>query len=132
MFPVELCYLLGLSHPDTASVRRESNDCVFERVVKDTARDGSVFYKRIDLYKRDCFVLAAKQSRITGDKKMSDVPQLPGMESAPRGRRDNANRAWDLLMMNARAQAENYVRLQENGRLILPADIRRALNLKKV
>ena len=115
MFLVELCDLLGLSHPDTAGASHESNDYVFERVLKDTARDGTVSYKRIDLYKRDCFVLEAKQSRITGDKKIGDVQQLPGMESAPRGRRASANRAWDVLMMNARAQAENYVRL-------LPAD----------
>ncbi|XUY26298.1 class I SAM-dependent DNA methyltransferase [Agrobacterium sp. rho-8.1] len=52
-----------------------------------------------------------EQSRLSGDKKLADAPALPGLESAPRGRRASANRAWDLLMMNARAQAENYVRL---------------------
>jgi hypothetical protein len=52
-----------------------------------------------------------EQSRLSGDKKLADTPTLPGLGSAPRGRRASANRAWDVLMMNARAQAENYVRL---------------------
>ncbi|WP_348643369.1 class I SAM-dependent DNA methyltransferase [Rhizobium laguerreae] len=133
MFLVELCDLLGLSHPDTASVSHESNDYVFERVLKDTARDGTVSHKRIDLYKRDCFVLEAKQSRITGDKKIGNVQQLAGMESAPRGRRASANRAWDVLMMNARAQAENYVRLlpaaHEPPPFVLVCDVGHAIEV---
>ncbi len=79
--------------------------------MKEATRDGLASTKRIDLYKRDCFVLEAKQSRLSGDKKLGDAPQLPGFESVPRGRRASANRSWDVLMMNARAQAENYVRL---------------------
>ncbi|MDU0311072.1 class I SAM-dependent DNA methyltransferase [Rhizobium sp. 10PS4] len=133
MFLVELCDLLGLSHPDTASASHESNDYVFERLLKDTARDGTVSYKRIDLYKRDCFVLEAKQSRITGDKKIGDVPQPPGMDSAPRGRRASADRAWDVLMMNARAQAENYVRLlpaaHEPPPFVLVCDVGHAIEV---
>jgi SAM-dependent methyltransferase len=110
LFLTELCDLLGLPHADPASVSHENNDYVFERVVREKARDGTVSNRRIDLYKRDCFVLEAKQSRFAGEKKL-DTPELPGIGSAPRGRRAGANRAWDVLMMNARAQAENYVRL---------------------
>jgi hypothetical protein len=111
LFLTELCDLLGLPHAHPASASSEGNDYVFERVVREAGRDGAVSNKRIDLYKRDCFVLEAKQSRFAGDKKLADVPQLPGLEQAPRGRRASANRAWDVLMMNARTQAENYVRL---------------------
>ncbi len=111
MFLIELCDVLDLPHPDAASALHETNDYAFERVVREVARDGSSSSKRIDLYKRDCFVLEAKQSRLSGDKRVLDVPQLPGIEAAPRGRRVAANRSWDVLMMNARAQAENYVRL---------------------
>ncbi|MCA1968681.1 MAG: class I SAM-dependent DNA methyltransferase [Rhizobium sp.] len=114
LFLTELTDLLGLPHAEPASAAHENNDYVFERVVKEVARDGSASSKRIDLYKKDCFVLEAKQSRLSGDKKL-DTPQLPGLdrssESAPRGRRSGATRAWDVLMMNARTQAENYVRL---------------------
>lgn len=114
LFLTELTDLLGLPHAEPSSAAHENNDYVFERVVKEVARDGSASSKRIDLYKKDCFVLEAKQSRLSGDKKL-DTPQLPGLdrssESAPRGRRSGATRAWDVLMMNARTQAENYVRL---------------------
>lgn len=115
LFLTELCDVLGEPHPDGASATHSGNDYVFERVVREETRDGRVSDKRIDLYKRDCFVLEAKQSRQVGDKKLSDAPPLPGIDGAAneplRGRRVSANRAWDVLMMNARAQAENYVRL---------------------
>ncbi len=111
LFLTELSSVLDLPQPDPASTSHENNDYVFERVVKEMTRDGAANSKRIDLYKRNCFVLEAKQSRLSGDKKLEDSPTLPGLESTPRGRRASANRAWDVLMMNARAQAENYVRL---------------------
>jgi len=57
LFLTELTDLLGLPHPDPASATTEGNDYVFERVVKEVARDGSTSSKRIDLYKKDCFVL---------------------------------------------------------------------------
>ncbi|MFG1426783.1 class I SAM-dependent DNA methyltransferase [Roseixanthobacter glucoisosaccharinicivorans] len=112
MFLPELCVILGLAPPDPANASTQGNDYVFERVVKETARDGAVSSKRIDLYKRDCFILEAKQSRFSGAKKLADAPQDAGAKT--RGRR-GADRAWDVLMMNARRQAEDYVRL-------LPAD----------
>ncbi|MGO8468347.1 class I SAM-dependent DNA methyltransferase [Rhizobium leguminosarum] len=111
LFLTELCDLLGLPHADPATSSTEANDYVFERVVREKSRDGTISNKRIDLYRRDCFVLEAKQSRFLGEKKLADAPQLPGLNLPVRGRRSEANRAWDVLMMNARAQAENYVRL---------------------
>ncbi len=88
LFLTELCDLLELPHADPASAAHETNDYVFERVVRETARDGSFSSRRIDLYKRDCFILEAKQSRLSGDKKLDEAPRLPGIAtSAPRGRR---------------------------------------------
>jgi hypothetical protein len=111
MFLTELCDLLELPHPDVASHATEANDYVFERVVKEPTRDGAASNKRIDLYKRDCFVLEAKQSRFSGEKDLGEsAPALPGMEAPQRGRR-GAARGWDALMINARRQAEDYVRL---------------------
>jgi hypothetical protein len=137
LFLTELCDLLDLPHPEPASAAHENNDYVFERVVKETARDGAATQKRIDLYKRDCFVLEAKQSRLSGDKKLPEAPLLPGIdratESTPRGRRQSANRAWDVLMMNARAQAENYVRLlpaaHEPPPFVLVCDVGHAIEV---
>jgi hypothetical protein len=116
MFLTELCAALGLSPPDPAAAAHETNDYVFERVVKETARDGTVSSRRIDLYKRNCFVLEAKQSRQQkgGEKEVHGQPDLFITEAAPRGRR-GAERAWDVLMLNARRQGEDYVRLLPSG-----------------
>jgi hypothetical protein len=133
LFLTELCDLLELAHPDPASAAHEANDYVFERVVKEQTRDGAVSSKRIDLYKRDCFVLEAKQSRFAGDKKLADLPTLSGIDAAPRGRRAGANRAWDVLMLNARTQGENYVRLlpasHEPPPFVLVCDVGHAIEV---
>ncbi len=112
MFLTELCTALALPPPEPAADRTELNDYVFERVVKEIGRDGSISSRRIDLYKRDSFVLEAKQSRQQegGDKQVQGQPTLPGVDAQPRGRR-GAARGWDVLMLNARRQAEDYVRL---------------------
>jgi hypothetical protein len=57
LFLTELCDLLDLPHPDPASAAHDENDYVFERVVKEPGRDGSIASRRIDLYKKDSFVL---------------------------------------------------------------------------
>jgi hypothetical protein len=114
LFLPELCDVLGVPRPDPADATTENNDYVLERAVREPGRDGSATVKRIDLYKRDCFILEAKQSRLSGDKKVDlgpVTPALPGFEqSQTRGRR-GVGRAWDVLMLNARRQAEDYVRL---------------------
>ncbi len=110
-FLIELCDVLGVPRPDPASGDTETNDYVFERAVTDRNREGSTSAKRIDLYRRNSFVLEAKQSRQQGQAK-----EVPGQgtlfepEPERMGKR-TASKAWDMLMMNARTQAENYVRL---------------------
>jgi len=106
LFLSELCDVLGVRRPAPAAATTEENDYVFERVVKRAAADGSNGLGRIDLYKRNSFVLEAKQSRQTGGAKQL-VEYLPGMEPPTRGVRD-ASRTWDVLMLNARRQAEGY------------------------
>jgi len=108
LFLSELCDVLGVRRPAPAAATTEENDYVFERVVKRAAADGSNGLGRIDLYKRNSFVLEAKQSRQTGGAKQL-VEYLPGMEPPTRGVRD-ASRTWDVLMLNARRQAEGYAR----------------------
>ena len=114
LFLTQLCAALGLQPPDPAG-ETESNDYVFERAVRETGRDGSASSKRIDLYKKDCFILEAKQSRQKGGK--NEVLGQPDMflpDTKPRGRK-GGERAWDVLMLNARRQAEDYVRLLPDG-----------------
>jgi hypothetical protein len=109
MFLTGLCDVLGVAPPAPAAATTEENDYVFERAVRRQAADGTPGSCRIDLYKRDCFVLEAKQSRQTGGAKQLGVQYLPGMEPPTRGVRD-ASRTWDVLMLNARRQAEGYAR----------------------
>ncbi len=111
LFLTELCDLIGVDHPEPAGATHERNDYVFERVVTRHKDDGDAL-GRIDLYKKDSFVLEAKQSRLKGAKK--EVPGQsdlfsPDTPDDSRGRR-GADRAWDVLMLNAKRQAEEYAR----------------------
>ncbi|WP_076068063.1 class I SAM-dependent DNA methyltransferase [Sphingomonas montana] len=113
-FLIELCGLLDLPRPDPAGATHDHNDYVFERAVRFHDEAGRTGHGRIDLYRRGCFVLEAKQSREPGGAKAVAVPAeqapLPGFANAPvRGRR-SAHRGWDVLMRNAREQAEQYAR----------------------
>jgi hypothetical protein len=110
LFLIGLTEALGLPRPDAAGPATERNHYVFERAVTFREADGATSTGRIDLYRHGCFVLEAKQSRLKGQKKA-----IPGQshlcvpESEPRGER-SASRAWDVLMLNARRQAEDYAR----------------------
>jgi hypothetical protein len=107
LFLSELCSVLDLERPNPQT--------------SDPARDAYVFEKplplphgtvgRIDLYKRGCFVLEAKQG--------SDAHPNPDREGGERGgaptprRRGTAVRntsTWDVAMERARRQAETYAR----------------------
>ncbi|TAD88717.1 MAG: class I SAM-dependent DNA methyltransferase [Alphaproteobacteria bacterium] len=109
LFLSELCATLDLPAPDPADADTAANDYVFERAVVETLRNGAKSHRRIDLYKRDCFVLEAKQSRQFGAKALPNHSGVPSAEPKVLGRR-TADRRWDDLMLNARQQAEGYVR----------------------
>src|SRR5581483_9923423 len=113
LFLTELCDVLGLPHPDVANASHEFNDYVFERAVR-RHRDEGESVGRIDLYKRNSFVLEAKQSRWKGEKKevagVTPQADLFGAGDADARGRHGARRAWDVLMLNAKRQAEEYAR----------------------
>ncbi len=111
LFLSELCTVIGVPPPDPAGHASELNAYVFERAVTFREPDGSTAKGRIDLYKRGAFVLEAKQSRQGEGPKAAEAGQQdrPGVEEpAPQGRRES--RRWDVLMMNARRQAEDYAK----------------------
>ncbi len=115
LFLIELCDVLDLPRPEPAGASSDRNDYVFERAVKKTDRDGAVSYPRIDLYRRGCFILEAKQSRLRGARnEIVGQLALPEISTPSQGRR-SADRAWDVLMVNARQQAEAYVPLLPVG-----------------
>src|SRR5690606_38402166 len=105
MFLSEFCDAIGVPRPDPAGAERAHNDYVFERAVRRRASDEIASSRRIDLYKKGCFILEAKQSRLPGGKNA-----LPGQmsllaEDEALGRRSIV-RGWDVMMQNARRQAE--------------------------
>ncbi len=85
LFLSELAQLLDLPRPNPADATHANNDYVFERAVTFKDEAGRSGHGRIDLYKRGCFVLEAKQSRERGGAKEVAVPQeqglLPGMDA---------------------------------------------------
>ena len=96
-FLINFCQALGLEEP-------MDGDYKFEFDVK-----GDKGRNFIDLYKRRAFVLESKQSRARRER--SEFPNqndlVPKEEDQRRGK---SSRAWDVLMNNARQQAENYAR----------------------
>jgi hypothetical protein len=110
LFLTELCDALGLPHPDPADASHERNDYVFERAVTRHRDDGDAI-GRIDLYRKNSFVLEAKQSRWKGGKKeIAGQNDLFAPDDQPDRGRAGARRAWDVLMLNAKRQAEEYAR----------------------
>ena len=69
MFLTELCTLLDLPQPDPARADRNVNAYTFERSITEQFFDGGKTARRIDLYRRGCFVLEGKD---TGKKVESD------------------------------------------------------------
>ena len=109
MFLNELCDLLEVPRPDPAGPDDEKNAYVFERAVPFPNPDGTVTVKRIDLYKRDCFVLEAKQ----GSNKVTEPGVFalsPQKKKSRRGTAVRGTAGWDAAMYEAKGQAELYVR----------------------
>ena len=114
MFANELCKLLDLPPPDASQELNEYNDYVFERRVDYKFDDGTTARRRIDLYKRDCFVMEAKQSAKRVAAKKAD-PCQPDLipEDATQVKAGTATRGtggWDRAMRAAKRQAEDYAR----------------------
>lgn len=134
MFLSELCDVLGVPRPEPAGAERGGNDYVFERAVRPRASDGATAPKRIDLYKKGAFILEAKQSRLPGGKNAIPTQQslLPAEDLDTLGRRARGP-AWDVMMQNARKQAEGYVFLLDADQpappFIITCDVGHCLEL---
>ena len=112
LFLSELCDVVGVPRPDVAQHAAEMNAYAFERGVTFRGPDGAKSIGRIDLYKRGCFVLEAKQSRRPGAK--NALPEqgqlLEAAEPPPSRGKPTSSRGWDVLMVRAREQAEQYAK----------------------
>lgn len=142
LFLTELCDLVGVERPNPAGADTEKNDYVFERAVRFRHDDGSTSPGRIDLYKKECFVLEAKQSkkREKGGEVYEQLAfALKGGDASgvavldrPRakGKAQPASSTWDTLMRSARKQAENYARaLEEWPPFLVVVDVGHVIEL---
>ncbi len=103
-FLIELCDLLGVERP--APARGGSGDYRFERSVTHHAGDTRETTRRIDLYKRGCFILEAKQGANTVRQ-----PELFTLHAEATRRQTVRNSlGWGQHMLRAKGQAEGYVR----------------------
>ena len=108
MFLSEFCDVVGVARPEPAGAERRHNDYVFERAVRPRESDGGHAPKRIDLYKRDCFILEAKQSRLPS-RKNENPSQLSLIDETAARAAAQPRAGWDAMMQNAHKQAELYV-----------------------
>ncbi len=107
-FAAELCDILGVERPNVRTPDPEFDDYGFEYPVTFAAPDGSTTQGRIDLYKRGCFVLEAKQG---ADAELAQLPLFGGSgRRRSSGIGDRGTEAWALAMQRAKGQAERYAK----------------------
>jgi hypothetical protein len=115
LFLSELCDLLGVGRPDPAGPATEPNAYVFERAVTFHHRGSTkTTTGRIDLYKRDCFVLEAKQ--YASAKAEPAELSFDLTDDAPKSAKiTRGSAAWDRAMLEALSQADRYARSLPDG-----------------
>ncbi|KMW60726.1 hypothetical protein AIOL_000890 [Candidatus Rhodobacter oscarellae] len=110
-FAAELVQLLDVEPVKVADADGQNNDYRFERPVS-LSHTGRARRGRIDLYRRGCFVLEAKQ----GSNRQPDIAAeqlaLLTESDAPRqkGHGKRGTSSFDDTMLRARNQADNYAR----------------------
>lgn len=133
LFLAELCDVIGVRRPDPALAAHGFNDYVFERRVERGRPDGTTEAGRIDLYKRGCFILEAKQSRLRGGKKAVSEGQMDLFATPERGATDTTVSGLDHVMVQARRQAERYAASLPSDHpyppFIIACDVGRAIEL---
>lgn len=104
LFLSELCDYLEVPRPNPAVGDIRLDQYVFERPVTFRHPNGLTSAGFIDLYKRGCFVLEAKQG--------TPVPQSTSLFEIPRrrGAGIRGSSGWDEAMLRARNQAEQYAK----------------------
>lgn len=108
LFLTELAEILGVPHPEPACGDDERDAYVFERSVTFRIPDGSSTKGNIDLYKRGCFVLEAKQG---SDAQVRTAVELASpAKKRKKGTAVRGSKSWDAAMYAALGQAESYAR----------------------
>lgn len=111
-----LCQILGVDAPAGSRTDDAHNDYVFERRVFQDNGDGTQSFGRVDCYKRNAFILEAKQGseadRDAANKGEDDL-DIFGQTATARVKRGTARRGtpgWAKAMVQAKGQAERYAK----------------------
>ena len=108
LFLSEFCDLIEVPRPDPSTSYEEANTYVIDKAVVFKELDGSATTNFIDLYKRNCFVLEAKQG--SNPQSTQNPTSLPGTRRLKRGTAVRGTHGWDEAMLAARGQAERYAK----------------------
>ncbi|MBL9177972.1 MAG: class I SAM-dependent DNA methyltransferase [Verrucomicrobiaceae bacterium] len=134
LFLSELCDLLGVPRPEPTKPDDVDNAYVFERNVIFHHADGSTSTGRIDLYKRGCFILEAKQGveKRAAEAALSAATKAQA-KAGKKGHGQRGSAAWDEMLLRAFAQAEGYARAlpASEGRppLLIVVDVGHSIEL---
>ncbi|PHR20312.1 MAG: SAM-dependent methyltransferase [Sphingopyxis sp.] len=109
-----LCALIGVDSPNGSQPDDAHNDYVFERRVFQDNGDGTTSFGRLDAYKRNCFVLEAKQGtdadREAAKRGEADFFGKPAAEKLKQGTAKRGTPGWAAAMLKAKGQAERYAK----------------------
>lgn len=133
LFLAELCDLIAVDHPQPKKAQEPENTYVFEKAVP--SPHGTTNF--IDLYKRGCFVLEAKQgSDQADDQPAFSAAALQQKKAAKKGTAVRGTAGWDTAMEKARQQAQSYARNLpqveiENGRppFVIVVDVGNSIHI---
>ncbi|MDE0878030.1 MAG: class I SAM-dependent DNA methyltransferase [Sphingomonas bacterium] len=123
LFLNDLCVLLGVQSPQPTVSDTLANDYVFERHVVKTEIDGTTSNGWIDCYRRDSFILEAKQGSAADIAAVESgagdsLRDFFGQTAAERYKRGMAKRGtgqWTGAMQRAAGQAEGYAKALTAG-----------------
>lgn len=108
LFLCELCDIIGVPRPEPAKADSSENAYVFEHPVLFDDGFGHTTTKFIDLYRREVFILEAKQG---SDKEArEDETGLKLQRKSRKGTAIRGTQGWDDAMLAARGQAELYAK----------------------
>lgn len=110
LFLSELCDYLDLPRPDPSQADEDANSYVIDKAVYFQNLDGSSTTNYIDLYKRNCFVLEAKQGSNPLSNSATSLASAKEPRRMKRGTAVRGTHGWDEAMLAARGQAEQYAK----------------------
>lgn len=109
-----LAAIIGVDPPKGSQPDDAQNDYVFERRVFQDNGDGTTSFGRLDAYKRDSFVLEAKQGtdadREAAKRGEADFFGKPAAEKLKQGTAKRGTPGWAAAMIKAKGQAERYAK----------------------